>query len=147
VPLALFAALAEVPRVRLVSVQHGPGSEQLAALRDRFPVTQLGNEFGSGGALADTAAVMASLDLVVSVDTATGHLAGALGLPVWVPLPTLVDWRWLLGRDDSPWYPTMRLFRQKALGDWEPVFDRMAAELRKRASLVPKSMQPAQQQK
>jgi tetratricopeptide (TPR) repeat protein len=139
VPLTLFAALAEVPRVRLVSVQHGPGSEQPAALRGRFPVTQLGKEFGSGGALADTAAVMASLDLVVSVDTATAHLAGALGVPVWVPLPTLVDWRWLLGRDDSPWYPTMRLFRQKALGDWEPVFERMAAELRKRAAGRPDS--------
>ncbi len=129
VPLAMFAALADVPRVRLVSVQNGPGSEQVAALRNRFPVTQLGPDFGAGGALPDTAAVMASLDLVVSVDTATAHLVGALGVPAWVPLPTLVDWRWLLGRDDSPWYPTLRLFRQDTLGDWEPVFRRMAAEL------------------
>jgi tetratricopeptide (TPR) repeat protein len=133
VPLPVFASLAEVSGVRLVSLQKGPGVEQLPAIKDRFDVTELGEEFVKGS-WGDTAAVMAALDLVVSVDTATAHLAGALGVPVWVPLPTLVDWRWLLGRDDSPWYPTMRLFRQKALGDWEPVFDRMAGALRKRAA-------------
>jgi tetratricopeptide (TPR) repeat protein len=131
--LTQFAPLAAVPRVRLVSLQDGPGTEQLAALAGRFAVTPPGPEFGAAGALADTAAVIASLDLVVTVDTATTHLAGALGVPVWVPLPALVDWRWLLDRDDSPWYPTLRLFRQRSLGDWEPVFERMAAELRRRA--------------
>ncbi len=131
-PLAHFEALADVPGVRLVSLQHGPGAEQVAALRDRFPVTEVAEGFGKGNAWADTAAVTVSLDLIVTVDTATAHLAGALGVPAWVALPTLVDWRWLLGRDDSPWYPTLRLFRQKTLGDWEPVFGRMAAELRKR---------------
>jgi tetratricopeptide (TPR) repeat protein len=134
IPLALFAPLAEVPGVRLISLQKGPGSEQLPALKGRFEVTDLGEEFAQG-TWGDTAAVMVALDLVVSVDTATAHLAGALGVPVWLPLPTLVDWRWLLGRDDSPWYPTLRLFRQTALGDWGPTFDRMAAELRKRVAV------------
>jgi hypothetical protein len=130
VPLAQFEPLAQVPGVRLVSLQHGPGAEQVGALRGRFEVAELGAELGGEpGGLANVAAVIASLDLVVSVDTATAHLAGALGALVWVPLPTLVDWRWLLGRDDSPWYPTMRLFRQTSLGDWGPVFARMAAAL------------------
>ena len=132
VPLTAFAPLAELPGVRLVSLQQGPGSEQLRAGKARFPVTELGERWGASSAWADTAAVMASLDLVVTVDTAPAHLAGALGVPVWVPLPTLVDWRWLLDRDDSPWYPTMRLFRQRQLGEWEPVFARMAAELSQR---------------
>ena len=80
----------------------------------------------------DTAAVMSNLDLVITVDTAVAHLAGALGVPVWVALPLAPDWRWLLDREDSPWYPTMRLFRQAAWGDWEGVFRRMSVELRER---------------
>ena len=82
----------------------------------------------------DTAAIMLSLDLVVTCDTAIAHLAGALAVPVWVALPFAPDWRWLLDRDDSPWYPTMRLFRQPSFGDWPPVFARMAEELRRAAS-------------
>lgn len=78
---------------------------------------------------ASTAAVMANLDLVVSVDTAAAHLAGAVGVPVWTLLPFAADWRWLLERDDSPWYPTMRLFRQPSPGDWESVVERVRAEL------------------
>jgi len=66
---------------------------------------------------------------VITSDTATAHLAGALGVPVWVPLPSTPDWRWLIGRDDSPWYPTMRLFRQTRLDEWGTVFERIAAEL------------------
>src|SRR5262249_37199148 len=72
---------------------------------------------------------MVHLDLVVSVCSGPAHLAGALGVAVWVPGSANADWRWLLGREDSPWYPTMRLFRQDHLGVWEPVFERMAAEL------------------
>jgi hypothetical protein len=132
-PLAALAPLAEAPGVRLVSLQQGPGSEQLGALKGRFPLADLGEEYGRDG-LAATAAAMASLDLLVTVDTATAHLAGALGRPAWVALPTLVDWRWLLARDDSPWYPTLRLFRQRELGDWEPVFGRMASALGRLAS-------------
>jgi tetratricopeptide (TPR) repeat protein len=78
---------------------------------------------------ADTAALISELDLVITVDTAVAHLAGALGLRVWLLLPLAPDWRWELGRDDTPWYPTMRLFRQRALGDWDSVIQRVAAEL------------------
>jgi hypothetical protein len=130
VHLAAFAPLARVGGVRLVSLQKGPGAEQLAALRGRLPVVDFGDDLGASGPYPDTAALMRGLDLVVTVDTATAHLAGALGVPVWVPLSTIVDWRWLLGREDSPWYPTMRLFRQAQLGDWGPVFARLAEELR-----------------
>jgi ADP-heptose:LPS heptosyltransferase len=80
----------------------------------------------------DSAAVMQNLDLVITSDTAIAHLAGALGVPVWVALATSADWRWFLERDDSPWYPTMRLFRQTQRGAWPPVFERMADELARR---------------
>jgi ADP-heptose:LPS heptosyltransferase len=73
---------------------------------------------------------MADLDLVISVDTSVVHLAGALGTPVWTLLPRTADWRWLLDRDDSPWYPTMRLFRQTERGDWPEVLRRVADNLR-----------------
>jgi hypothetical protein len=78
---------------------------------------------------------MGALDLIVTVDTAVAHLAGAMALPVWVALGAVSDWRWLRDRDDSPWYPTMRLFRQTRLGDWEPVVQRMAEELRQRVKI------------
>ena len=78
---------------------------------------------------ADTAAVVQSLDLVITVDTAMAHLAGALGRPVWVLLSAFPDWRWLLDRDDSPWYPTMRLFRQQHIGDWASVVSDVTAAL------------------
>lgn len=81
------------------------------------------------GAFMDSAAVIKTLDLVVTADTAIAHLAGGLGVPVWVALPHVSDWRWLIGRNDSPWYPTMRLFRQGAPGQWEQVFAQMATEL------------------
>ena len=78
---------------------------------------------------AETAAAICHLDLVISVETAVAHLAGALGRPVWVPLTVVPAWRWLLGREDSPWYPTMRLFRQTIPGDWTPVVDALTARL------------------
>ena len=84
------------------------------------------------GAFMDTAAVMKNLDLVITSDTATAHLAGALGVNVWVALPAVPDWRWFLGRADSPWYPTMRLFRQPAPGDWSAPFAEMAERLARR---------------
>jgi ADP-heptose:LPS heptosyltransferase len=77
----------------------------------------------------ETAAVVANLDLVISVDTAVAHLAGALGCDVWVLLPRSADWRWLRDRDDSPWYPTMRLFRQTTAGEWDASLARAAAAL------------------
>ena len=78
---------------------------------------------------ADTAALIANLDLVISVDTAVAHLAGAMGKPVWTLLPFAPDWRWMLEREDSPWYPTMRLFRQSCTGNWHDVIARVADEL------------------
>ena len=125
-PLTCFEPLARVLGVRLFSLQTGFGTEQLAEVGDRFRVVDLGSRLHD---FMDTAAVMMNLDLVVTVDSAPAHLAGALGVPVWVALPFVPDWRWLLKREDSPWYPTMRLFRQAAPGDWSGVFERMAQAL------------------
>lgn len=80
---------------------------------------------------SDTAAIIESLDLVISIDTAVAHLTGALGKPIWTILPFSPDWRWMLNRDDTPWYPTMRLFRQPSLADWEPVMSKVKGELLK----------------
>jgi tetratricopeptide (TPR) repeat protein len=133
IPLAEFAPLAQVPGVHLVSLQKGLGSEQLAELGDRFAVTDLRQELDeASGPFMDTAAVMMNLDLVVSADTAVAHLAGALGVPVWLALPFVPDWRWLLDRPESPWYPTVRLFRQKKLDDWPAVFEEMKTALGRR---------------
>ena len=130
IPLRHFAPLAEVAGVQLFSLQTGEGSEQLAELAGEFPVTDFGPEFDrTSGPFMDTAAVMKSLDLVISSDTAIVHLAGALGVPVWMMLTSSADWRWLDRRSDSPWYPTMRLFRQTRLDDWNELFDRAAGEL------------------
>jgi ADP-heptose:LPS heptosyltransferase len=78
---------------------------------------------------ADTAALISALDLIITIDTGVAHLAGAMGKPTWVLLPFVPDWRWLMDRADSPWYPTMRLFRQPRLGDWQPPIDQVAAQL------------------
>ncbi|HWY85370.1 MAG TPA: tetratricopeptide repeat-containing glycosyltransferase family protein [Gemmataceae bacterium] len=135
IPLYFFETLARVPGVRLVSLQKGPGSEQLTscasalAAPGRFPVLDFGDRLDASGAFLDTAAIMMSLDLIITSDTAIPHLAGALGVPVWTIVPFVPDWRWLLARTDSPWYPTMRLFRQCRAGDWAEVFERVAAEL------------------
>jgi len=130
VPLAAFAPLAALEGVRLVSLQVGAGGEQLAAIDFAPRVLSFGAELDAGPqAFLDTAAILDSLDLVVTSDTALAHLAGALGRPVWVALHTNSDWRWLTVRSDSPWYPTMRLFRQSRPGDWAGVFAAMAGEL------------------
>ena len=133
IPLAEFAPLAKVPGVRLVSLQKGFGSEQVATVD--FPVLDLSGRLDEvAGAFMDTAAVIRGVDLVVTPDTAIGHLAGALGVPVWVALHYSPDWRWLRQRDDSPWYPTMRLFRQTTLGEWPEVFERIAQAVQTRRS-------------
>jgi hypothetical protein len=122
IPLRHFAPLARLPGVRLFSLQKGPGVEQLAEAAGNFTVFDFGAEFDTqGGTFMDTAAVMRNLDLVVTSDTALAHLAGGLGVPVWVALGFSCDWRWLDEREDSPWYPTMRLFRKRqriARGRW-----------------------------
>jgi tetratricopeptide (TPR) repeat protein len=127
-PLSCFAGLFRLPGVRLISLQKGFGSEQIAALP---AVETLSADFDSGpGAFLDAAAVMQSLDLVITLDSALAHLAGAMRRPVWVALKRVPDWRWFLGHSDSPWYPGMRLFRQTTDGDWATVFAEMEAQLR-----------------
>lgn len=129
VPLRQFLPLASIPSVRLISLQKHHGVEQLAALPEARIETP---ELDAGGqAFVDTAALMQSLDLVITSDTSVAHLAGALGRPVWVALKHMPDWRWLIDRNDSPWYPTMRLFRQPRRGDWEAVFAEMGKDLRR----------------
>jgi tetratricopeptide (TPR) repeat protein len=129
-PLEALAPLAAVEGVRLVSLQKGPGAEQVRGLKGCFAVEELDGLDAEGGAFLDTAAAMKCLDLVATADTAAAHLAGALGVPAWVALSAVADWRWLVGREDTPWYPTLRLFRQATLGDWGGVMTRMAEALR-----------------
>jgi ADP-heptose:LPS heptosyltransferase len=121
--------LAQIRGVRWISLQKGVGSQQLAEVRERFPVVDLGSRLQD---FTDTAAVMKNLDLVITSDTAAAHLAGALGVPVWVALSFAADWRWLLDRSDSPWYPTMRLFRQRERGNWQAVFEAIEKALSER---------------
>jgi tetratricopeptide (TPR) repeat protein len=138
IPFAYFAPLAAVPGVQLVSLQKGAGSEHAARAASRWPLTDLSARLDeTAGPFMDTAAVMMNLDLVVTADTAIAHLAGALGVPVWVVLPSVPDWRWFLGQDDCPWYPTMRLFRQERQGEWEPVFQRIIHALKQHMEMGP----------
>jgi hypothetical protein len=129
IPLGDFAPLAQVPGVTLVSLQKGPGEGQVQANRDRVPLVDLPG-LDAEAAFVDTAAVMHHLDLVISVDTAITHLAGALGRPVWVLLALACDWRWMFDRLDSPWYPTARLFRQKEYANWPAVMEEVAEAIR-----------------
>jgi len=129
-PLIAFSPLAQVKGVRLFSLQKGPGTAQLQQANVRLPIVDLDGQLDvATGPFLDTAAVMKNLDLVISVDTAACHLAGALGVPVWLALSRAPDWRWFLDREDSPWYPTARLFRQNVFGNWDDVFQRMALEV------------------
>lgn len=138
VSLMHFRALAELPGVRLISLQKGPGAEQLATALNHFPVIDFGPQLDvASGPFMDTAAIMQSLDLVVTSDTSIAHLAGALGAAVWVALSYAPDWRWMMDRNDSPWYPTMRLFRQPRPGDSQGVFAGMARALQRRLAAAP----------
>jgi tetratricopeptide (TPR) repeat protein len=135
--LKYFESVACLAGVHVVSLQVGPGSVQLADTI--FPIIDLGGSFDRDS-MEDMAAAMMNLDLVVTVDTSAAHLAGALGIPVWVALSYVSCWRWLLDRADSPWYPTMRLFRQCQFGDWHDVFKRIAAELPTFSAVSPKRL-------
>src|SRR5690606_4997787 len=131
VPLAAFAPLAAIPGVRLVSLQRKVGLEQLHSLPPGMAVRVRRPCLGAvADAFRDAAALMDSLDLVVSSDSAVALLAGALGRPVWVALKHVPEWRWGLGRDVTPWYPPMRLFRQPRRGDWAGVCAALAERLR-----------------
>ncbi len=133
IPLDCFMSLTELPNVQLIRLQKDIHAEELARFPNHSKTFSPGADFDdSRGPFMDTAAIMKNLDLVITSDTAIAHLAGALGVPVWVALPYVPDWRWLLGRSDSPWYPTMRLFRQKSPGDWAGVFAEIQTALRER---------------
>ncbi|HEY8161060.1 MAG TPA: tetratricopeptide repeat protein [Methylocystis sp.] len=128
-PLNAFAPLAQLHGVRLIALQKNEGVEELADAQ--FRVETLGPEFDAGpDAFLDTAAAMEAMDLIVTIDTSLAHLAGALGRPVWIALKHVPEWRWLLQRPDSPWYPTARLFRQQEPGDWGSVIAEMTSALR-----------------
>jgi tetratricopeptide (TPR) repeat protein len=126
IPLEHFHALAQVEGVRLFSLQFGAGREQLAKTPAGVAIADLGDRLGD---FYQTAGAVKNLDLVITCDSAPGHLAGSLGVPVWVALAELADWRWLRERSDTPWYPSMRLFRQRKYGDWAEVFARIRDEL------------------
>jgi tetratricopeptide (TPR) repeat protein len=127
---AMFAAIAQVPEARLISIQGIEGLDALDNLPAGMTVERLGSAIDrSPDGISEIAAVMQSLDLVITSDTMTAHLAGAVGRPVWVGLKREADWRWLRDRSDSPWYPTMRLFRQQHNGEWAPVVAAMTAAL------------------
>src|SRR5260221_12211938 len=126
IPLAKYQPLAAVPSVRLISLQKTHGLDQLAQLPAGMRVETLGAFDEGKDAFIDTAAIMQSLDLIITSDTATAHLAGALGRPVWVAVKHMPDWRWMLERGDSPWDPPMRLFRQPARCGLDTAFAALA---------------------
>lgn len=132
-PLERLLPLADVAGVSWFSLQMGAACGQMVTLRERFP---LADASSASRDLAETAALIATLDLVITVDTSIAHLAGAMALPVWIVLPVPADWRWMDDRDDSPWYPTARLFRQRACGDWSRPVLHMRTELRALAESV-----------
>ena len=144
-----FLPLAGRRGVELFSLQVGEAGAALAACGGNMLVTPLGSHLRDMGV---TASVMAELDLVVTVDTAAAHLAGALGRPTWLLLPYAPDWRWMLERDDTPWYPSMRLFRQPQPGDWDSVFaavgqalDVLLRDKTNQVSIAPEAMKQARQ--
>ncbi len=130
-PLESFRELAAIDGVKFFSLQKGDAAERELAAHPIDGVVDLAGDLRD---FRDTAAVLQALDLVITVDTSVAHLAGALGRPTWLLLPHVPDFRWLLDRTDSPWYPTMRIFRQPEPRDWESVFDAVAIALRERVA-------------
>ena len=139
--LADMAPLLSVPGCSFVSLQLGPPASQMQALPDGVQLHDMSGRMNANAKdaeviddWADTAALIAGLDLVIAVDTAVAHLAGALGKPVWMLNRFDSCWRWFLNRDDTPWYPTMRQFRQTRRGDWAGVIERVTLELTRHAA-------------
>jgi predicted Zn-dependent protease len=130
IPLREFYSISQLPGVRLISLQKHAGLEQLQDLPSGMTVETLESS-GTDGFI-DTSAVMQNMDLIVSSDTSIANLAGALGLPAFIALKRIPDWRWMLDRSDCPWFPTLRLFRQKTDGKWSDVFEAIAAEIARR---------------
>ncbi len=144
ISLELLAPLAQIPHVRLHSLQVGDKTGQLERCSFGKKINDLAPYIGD---FVDTASAMQALDLVITIDTSVAHLAGAFGVPVWVMLIRNADWRWLVDRTDSPWYPSARLFRQTTAGDWPSVADDVVSSLRqlagasRRSAEVPRSAQ------
>lgn len=129
----MFEPLMNLPGVTVYNLQRMTGTKQIKKLAPDCTLVTFGDDFdnkNNNGHFMDTAAVMLNLDLVISVDTATAHLAGALGVPTWILIPNPPDWRWMLDRPDTPWYPeNMRLFRQPTIGDWKTVIQTIVDKL------------------
>ena len=129
-PLRLLLPLLELRDIQFVALQKELPDDEVALFQSTGVPSFLGERLAD---LADTAAIIAMLDLVITIDTSIAHVAGALGKPMWVLLPFSADWRWLRDREDSPWYPTVRIFRQTEPGNWDGVFQRMTEALRELA--------------
>jgi tetratricopeptide (TPR) repeat protein len=131
IPLKLFEQICNIPGVSLYSLQQVTGVDQIADCPFADKIKHFDDTFDKkNGRFMDTAAVMMAMDVIISVDTATCHLAGALRVPTWILLPNPADWRWLLNRTDSAWYPSVRLFKQPKMGDWQSVINNVARALR-----------------
>lgn len=130
-PLSCLYSISQIPEVRLFSLLKGDVTSQIQGLPEGMRVEVFGDEFDRGqDSFLDTAAAMKLCDLVITSDTAIAHLGGALGVKTWVALKSVPDWRWMLERTDSPWYPSIKLFRQRSRCDWTSVFDDMETILR-----------------
>jgi hypothetical protein len=127
-----FETLFQIPGTQFYSLHVESRADKASPIFAQYGVRNCGPEIND---FSDTAALIQNLDLIISVDTAVAHLAGAMGKPTWVLLPYIPDWRWLMGRQDSPWYTSVRLFRQRKPGDWKHVFDKVAFHIEKRDSL------------
>lgn len=134
IPLQAFEPLTASPERRLISVQQGPACSQIEPLAWRDRILHLGDDIDQESAFIDSAAILATVDLVITSDTVIAHLAGALGVPVWVALAHVPDWRWGVTGTTTPWYPTMRLFRQETAGDWNSVFAEIDTALKEQFS-------------
>jgi tetratricopeptide (TPR) repeat protein len=128
-PVTCFEAISKLPGVHLISLQKGDGEGDLKSLPQGMTIESFDDLDAGPDAFVDTAAVMTCVDLVITNDTSISHLAGALGVPTFVALQYVPDWRWMFDRADSPWYPTVRLFRQEADGDWDTVFREIESAL------------------
>jgi len=137
--LAQLKSLWSIPGISYVSLQKEKNEDDLPILPKEQPLYHLGTDIKD---FADSAAILKQLDLLICVDTAIAHLAGALGMPVWVMLPFTADWRWFVDRKDNPWYPSMRLFQQREQGDWSHVIDLVTQNLQKLVEKKPRKSKP-----
>ena len=127
-PLSLFKSISELSDIELISLQKGEGENQISEVT--FDIKSFGADLDQGqDAFLDTAALIVNCDLIITSDTAVAHLAGALGCPTWVALKRIPDWRWMLETTSTPWYPSMKLYRQRKAGDWDSVFHRIKKDL------------------